>query len=511
MKPEEIAEKLSLLEKRVLIALKEVESAAPEEIMERGGFDKLVEVMNGVSWAQMKNLVTVEEKSSRTYFLKNKDKLERKFPERKILELLYEKNGTMTLGEIESSGIISKKDDVSAGIGWLKRKGWADISKGESGSKSVVLTDLGKEMIDKKGVDELLFEELLLSDGIHEEDANSEAVKMLRGRKGLLFERPVVSRTVTLTQDGRKILDMGIDLTEEIAQITPQVIQSGKWKDAKIREYDVQAFAPAVYGGKRHPITVLINQMREVFLRMGFTEIRGDFVESAFWNMDVLFTAQDHPVRDLHDTFYLKKYDKVSLEKDEDLIEIIKAVHEDGWKTGSKGWGYEWSVEEAQKTLLRTHTTVNTIRYLSENPNPPLKVFSIGRVFRNEDIDYSHLPEFTQVEGIVCEEGADFDMLCAILKEFYKRMGIDDIRIRPGYFPYTEPSLEVDVHYKGEWMELGGAGIFRPEVTKPHGIEYPVLAWGLGLERLALRKWNLSDIRELYMSDIDWLRKSTIL
>jgi len=103
------------------------------------------------------------------------------------------------------------------------------------------------------------------------------------------------------------------------------------------------------------------------------------------------------------------------------------------------------------------------------------------------------------------------NMLATVLKEFYSRMGIDDIRIRPGYFPYTEPSLEVDILYGGKWMELGGAGIFRPEVTEPHGMKHPVLAWGLGLERLAMLKWKLTDIRELYVSDVDWLRKASIL
>lgn len=510
MNIEEIAEKLSYLEKKALIALDGMDRATPEEIMEKGGFNQLVEVMNGVSWAQMKGLVSIDEKTSRNYFLKNKDKLDPKLPERKILEFLNSKGSESSLDDIKRSEIVSK-GDISAAIGWMKRKGWAEISQSGDGTKMIRLSKLGMEMIEKKGVDEQLFDDLLMRENINEEDCDPEAVKLLKNRKGLLQERPVVSRTINLTDKGREVLKLGLDLKEEISQLTPEIIQTGKWKEAKIRGYDVQAFAPAAYGGKYHPLTILTNQMRDVFLRMGFTEIRGDYVESAFWNMDVLFTAQDHPVRDLHDTFYLDKFEEFDLEDDAGLIEIIKKVHENGWKTGSKGWGGEWKLDQAQKALLRTHTTVNTIRYLSENPNPPLKVFSIGRVFRNEEINYNHLPEFTQVEGIVCEKGADFDMLCAILKEFYKRMGIDDIRIRPGYFPYTEPSLEVDIHYKGDWMELGGAGIFRPEVTQPHGIEYPVLAWGLGLERLALLRWNLQDIRDLYISDIDWLKKASQL
>lgn len=509
MQTKEIAEKLSYLEKKVLLSLEELGEATPEEIMEKGNFEKLVEVMNGVSWAQMKKLVDVDEKTSKVYYLSNKEKV-RKLPERKVLEAIFNEDKGVSVSYLESRGII-EKDEISAAVGWMKKKGWAQLSKSEDGSTLISITDEGRSMVDRKGIDEQLLEDLTMREGIPEEDCNPKAVEMLRNRKGLLLERPVVSRMVRITDAGKEVLRIGIDLKEEIAQLTPEMIQSGKWKNAKVREYDIEAFAPAIYGGKLHPITILINQMREVFLAMGFTEIRGDYVESAFWNMDVLFTAQDHPARDLHDTFYLRKPEKTSLDKDAELVEIIKQVHEDGWKTGSKGWGYKWDIGEAQKLLLRTHTTVNTIRYLAERPEPPLKVFCIGRVFRNEEINYSHLPEFTQVEGIVCEENANFDMLCALLKEFYHKMGIGNIRIRPGYFPYTEPSLEVDILHGGEWMELGGAGIFRPEVTEPHGIRYPVLAWGLGLERLAMLKWNLSDIRDLYISDIDWLKKASIL
>ena len=509
MRTKEIAERLSYLEKKVLLALDGVKEATPEEIMAAGKFDKLVEVMNGISWDQMKGLVSVEESASKVYYLSNKGR-PGKLPERIILETLDSGSGEATVTDLERTGSVSG-DDVSAAVGWMKRKGWAHISKGPGGAVILKLTDEGRKMVGGMGIDEKLLAELTEKKELPESSCDPKAVEMLKGRKGLLLERPVVSRKVRLTDDGREILREGIEIKDEIGQLTPEIIQSGKWRGASVRGYDIEAFAPEVHGGKLHPITVLINDMREVFLRMGFTEIRGNYVESAFWNMDALFTAQDHPVRDLHDTFYLKNPPRADLDGEGDLVEVIKETHENGWKTGSKGWGYKWSEEEASRTLLRTHTTVNTIRYLSKHPDPPVKVFSIGRVFRNEEIDYSHLPEFTQVEGIVCEEGADFDMLCAILKEFYRRMGIENIRIRPGYFPYTEPSLEVDIMYGGKWMELGGAGIFRPEVTAPHGIKHPVLAWWLGLERLAMLKWKLADIRELYMSDIDWLRKAPII
>jgi phenylalanyl-tRNA synthetase alpha chain len=208
----------------------------------------------------------------------------------------------------------------------------------------------------------------------------------------------------------------------------------------------------------------------------------------------------------MQDTFYLKHPERLDLTKDEELVEKVRQVHENGWTTGSLGWRYKWSRAEAERALLRTHTTVNSVRYIAAHPTPPFKVFTIGRLFRNEAMDSTHLPEFMQIEGIVCEKGANFDMLCGLLREFYKRMGLPKIRIRPAYFPYTEPSLEVEVWWNDQWMELGGAGVFRPEVTHPLGVKEPVLAWGLGFERMAMLVWGLKDIRDIYISDVDWLK-----
>jgi phenylalanyl-tRNA synthetase alpha chain len=193
---------------------------------------------------------------------------------------------------------------------------------------------------------------------------------------------------------------------------------------------------------------------------------------------------------------------------DKETMNRVKAIHEDGGDTESIGWGSDWSREVAQQALLRTHTTVGTIRYLSEHSEPPIRVFSVGRVFRREALDATHLPEFTQVEGIIVEPEANFGMLIGVLKEFYRRMGFPDVRVRPAYFPYTEPSMEVEVKFGDSWLELGGSGIFRPEVTAPFGIDCPVLAWGLGLERLAMLRLGIKDIRMLYQSDLQWLKET---
>jgi phenylalanyl-tRNA synthetase alpha chain len=343
-----------------------------------------------------------------------------------------------------------------------------------------------------------------------EQEIEKNTIKPLASRKNVIKEKDLITSSITLTDSGKSILDAGFDIQEEISQVTSAIIKNDEWKQKTIRPYDIHAFAPACYGGKAHPLVKLISEIRQIFVEMGFQEIQGDYVESCFWNMDVLFIPQDHPAREMQDTFYCKQPSRIPISESQ-LVKEVARVHENGGTTGSSGWGYSFSKTEGERALLRTHTTVNTIRYLYNHPTPPCKVFSLERVFRNEDIDTTHLPEFYQIEGIIYEEQANFRQLIGILKEFYRRMGFEKIRFRPGYFPYTEPSMEVEVFWNGKWMELGGSGIFRPEVIEPVGVKSPVLAWGLGLERLAMLRYGLTDIRSLYISDLEWLRKTPLL
>ena len=483
---------LSNLEKRVLLAIDEAnkDKVSVEEIMQIGKFAQMVEVMNALSWLKVKGLVKIEEKMEVEYCLNREEEL----PEAQVYEILKERGSV----EIKELFKILPKNVVSVGMGHLKKLG-IEFRNGK-----LIYKNIDEEINRRK---EVL--ERLKKGCVKEGDVDREIIEDFARRKGLIKKKERVKRYAYLTTLGRKEIQKGIEIKEEITQLTPELIQTGKWREYELKRYDVKLFAPKIYAAKLHPLTQLIEKIRRIFLMMGFDEVEGDYVVNAFWDMDALFIPQDHPAREMQDTFYLKKPARIPVE-DREYMRKIKEMHENGGGI-SKGWRYEWSEEIAQKAMLRTHTTVNSIKYLYEHREPPVRMFSIGRVFRRENMDSTHLPEFTQIEGIYMDEDADFQVLLGILKEFYSLMGFPTIRFRPSYFPYTEPSLEVEVYYNGQWLELGGAGIFRPEVTEPLGIKYPVLAWGLGLERLAMITLGLRDIRDLYISDIAWLRETPLL
>jgi len=318
-------------------------------------------------------------------------------------------------------------------------------------------------------------------------------------------------RTVNLSPLGKRLDSMKTAIPKKIAdKLTHEMLVSGSWKKQSFRRYDIKINVPKVCRGKRHFVNQSWDYIKKIWLEMGFKEMTGPMLQTSFWNFDALFTAQDHPVRELQDTFFIGHPVKGKI-SDQKSVKAIQAVHEDGGKTGSTGWGYKWSAEEAKKNVLRTHTTVLSAQTIAKlkKTDLPAKFFAVGKNFRNETVDWSHLFELTQVEGIVIDPDANFRHLLGYLKEFYSKMGYDKVRIRPAFFPYTEPSVEVDVFHPvhKKWVELGGAGIFRPEVVIPLlGEDIPVLAWGQGLERGMMEYFNISDIRELYKNDIKQLR-----
>ncbi len=251
---------------------------------------------------------------------------------------------------------------------------------------------------------------------------------------------------------------------------------------------------------KTHPLKDTINEIREIFVTLGFSEIHGTLSQPSFWNFDALFTPQDHPAREMQDTFYLDGITSKKIASPKQIQQVSKA-HKNNWR-------YLWSIDEARKMVLRTHTTCVTIKHLAEQKPDEARVFSLGRVFRNEKVSYKHLVEFNQIEGVVIGKNTTLRDLMGIQREFYKRMGLNKVKFWPTFFPYTEPSLQSMVYNDrlDKWVELFGMGIFRPEVTKPLGITKPVLAWGGGIERIAMLKYGLDDVREFYNNNLKWLR-----
>lgn len=424
-------------------------------------------------------------------------------PERKLLE------------SIGTGRPMAELKDPSAkiGLGWLRKKGWAAIDKG-------MLKPTG---IAQRSKDEEILE--ALSKGPkNSSELDAQALAALRGR-GLVTSSKSKSWMYEITDVGKsklkgKSVSFGTSakFVLEMPQLTPDMIKTGVWKEKedglyleyrgvtyRPRPYDVTLAADKIYPGKRHPYQRLIDWMREIMLEMGFTEIKGDIIQSSFWNFDALFQPQDHPAREMQDTFYLDTKAEIP-----DFAKV-KEMHECGGAVGSAGWGGCWNPEIARQEVLRTHTTSVTIHYLADHSTPPVKAFGIDRVYRREAIDATHTPEFEQLEGVIMDEGLTFRHLLGVLKEFYAKMGFQEVRFRPGYFPYTEPSVEPEVFIDGlGWVELGGAGVFRKEVTAPFGIDHPVLAWGLGVSRVAMLKLGLKDLRELYQPDIEWLRNAPV-
>ncbi len=500
-------ESLSNAEKQVIIALSEMGKSSPEDIRKNAGFQRIVSVMNAASWLQMKGLVVMEEIITELVTLAKKQLGEKDLPERTALKFMKKMKGVIPMDQFNSSAPIPQ-NMRGITIGWMRRKGWVEISK-DGNDTLLKLTEKGRKALKKKGDDENLLSKLAKEGEVGKSSIDPRTLDLLNRRKDFIVIKEKVERRISLTDKGKEIADLGLKIREQVGQLTPEMLQDGRWGQVELRPYDINSFAPAVHGGKMNPLRRLMETIRDVFLTMGFTEISGDYVESTFWNMDALFIPQDHPARDMQDTFYLKEPSTMNLPAD-DIVNKVRDIHQTGGGTDSRGWGGEWALEESKKALLRTHTTINTIRYLSKNNVPPIKVFSIEPVFRRETIDKTHLPVFHQVEGIIVEKEASFKMLKGILAEFYKRLGFTEIRFRPAYYPYTEPSMDVECKFKGEWLELGGSGIFRPEVLEPFHVEDPVLAWGLGLERLALLLLSLDDIRQLYISDLDWLKKMPV-
>jgi len=464
------------IEKQIIKVLQSDPDLTEEKISQETKLS-MDQIRRGVEWLRQKKLADVSESVNISLILgKNGlDALKNGLPERRLVNLV--KDGPKTFDEIRSS---LQGFDFNAAIAHAKKNDWIDIEKTYTGSK-ISLKDPDADVPNDS---DLIISKLGKKTIVPTEFDNTPLAKPLKS----LMERPdfIISheektKTVSLSENGKKI-----DLEK-----------------LDIGAIDVEADVPHVHAARIHPLKDTINEIRDTFVHLGFTEITGDLSQSSFWNFDALFTPQDHPARELQDTFYLKGLNAKQLATPTQ-IKNVSSAHK-------KGWRYYWDIQEAKKMVLRTHTTCVTIKHLADKKPDEARIFSLGRVFRNEKLSFKHLAEFNQVEGIVVGKHITLRDLMGIQKEFYRKIGLTKVKFWPTFFPYTEPSLQSMVYNEklGKWIELFGMGIFRPEVTKPLGITKPVLAWGGGIERIAMLKFGLDDVREFYNNNLSWLRTAT--
>lgn len=462
------------------------------KIVEKSGL-KDVEVMRALQWLVHKNLVVlksdiVEVVKLTELGLKYK---ESSLPERVLLKTVSK---DISINDAMSKSGLSK-EEFSAALGILRGRGLIVVDKG---------------IIKVKGVGKILEEDFIkLKFPVDVSSLSAEQKFCLES----LCKRGIVEKSISkdysafLVEGTKKIIAKGFE--EVLEKVTPDMLRSSSWKGKSFRRYDISIPAPRIYPGKRHPVNQAIERVKKIWLEMGFEEIEGSYVDSAFWDLDVLFVPQDHPAREMQDTFFVEGKAKLP-----DFSSFVKKMHESGAGTLSKGYGGKYSFDVAQQLLLRTHTTILSAHALQGLKVFPRKFFAVGRVFRNETLDWKHLFEFNQMEGIVVDPDANLKHLFGYLTEFYKKMGFEKVRMKPSHFPYTEPSMEVSVFDKrrNEWVELGGSGIFRPEVSRMLlGQEVPVLAWGQGLERVVVDFLKIKDLRDIYKNDFKFLRESPCL
>lgn len=494
---EEILERLNPDERAILPYIAERNL---HDLTKKSGFEK-TRALRALQFLANKGIVKLEVKEKKIVDLGDNGIIYQKngLPERRLLNILAEKP-SLDLKEAKEHSKLSD-NELQAALGALKKKAMVKVQ-----IDKIILTAKKEEII-KKSAEEQFIESLPLElEALRTEQ--KLALEALKNRKNIVEIKSEKEVAIELTEFGKHVIKSDTSKFKDMIEVlTPEMIKNESWKGKKFRRYDLQSNIPEINGGKEHFVSQAIDYGRQIWAEMGFKEMTGNLVQSSFWNFDALFTAQDHPVREMHDTFYISEI-KAKL-PDKKLVMKVKKAHEQGTE-GSKGWQYKWEEDEAKRVILRTHTTALSAHTLAELKEKKGKFFAIGRCFRNETVDWSHGFEFNQTEGIVIDKNVNFRHLLGYLKEFFKKMGFENIRFAPAYFPYTEPSVEIDVFIpeKNKWLELGGAGIMRPEVVVPLLGEYiPVLAWGPGFDRMITDYYQIKDMRELYANDISKLRK----
>ncbi|MCO5601759.1 hypothetical protein L7F22_055884 [Adiantum nelumboides] len=397
----------------------------------------------------------------------------------------------VTLEGIQQDQLEKKleKQVFSIGKNFALKNKWLSLSK--EGNKPVY-----KRMVEQ--VEDTIKEQLLaVKNG--KDILNTDALK----------KRTLIKRQTWKGFSVRKGPNYAPQRSKPATDLTRDLLQKGDWDKVEFKDYNFSALGQPLECGHLHPLLKVRAQVCKIFLEMGYEEMpTNNFVESSFWNFDTLFQPQQHPARDSHDTFFLR-VPAVTQRLPEEYLQRVKTMHEFGGHE-SIGYGYDWKRDEAEKNLLRTHTTAVSTRMLyalAQGEFSPKKYFSIDRVFRNEAVDRTHLAEFHQIEGLICDKGLTLGDLMGVLNEFFQRLGMKKLRFKPAYNPYTEPSMEIFSYFDmfNKWVEVGNSGMIRPEVLSPMGLpkDVSVIAWGLSLERPTMILYGIDNIRDLFGHKVD--------
>lgn len=471
---------------------------------------KIGQCNQAFSWLTAKGcLVETNRKTIVTYELTElgKAQAEGGTPAQRIFELL--KSGEpLGLPEIaEKLGL--EKSDIGSAYGSLSKAGTCAMNAENKAyvKNDVLPADVAEtaELL-KKGLTGPV-DEATMSD---REKALMGRISKKRGAAGSPYkmtEREEVTYQITEAGVEAKQALLNANITgEEIGVLTPQILASGSWKTATFRPYGLDAPVSKLIPGRHNPYANYIQWVKDKLTSLGFEEFDGPLVENEFWNGDALFMPQFHSARDIHDVYYVKE-PRHCKEIEEPWLSNVSAAHENGGNTGSRGWQYKFDHEFTRRQVLRSQGTVLSAHQLTK-AKVPGKYFGIVRCFRFDEVDAKHGADFFQTEGIVIGKEANLKDLLGLLKMFATEIaGATDFKYVPGYFPFTEPSIEIHIkHPVLGWFEMGGSGIFRPEVTKALGIDEPVLAWGLGIDRMAMMHLGINDIRDLFSPNIDSVR-----
>ncbi|HYA10624.1 MAG TPA: phenylalanine--tRNA ligase subunit alpha [Thermoplasmata archaeon] len=466
-----------------------------EEVVRRSG-QSADQVRGSLQRLRSKHLAVVQEQHERSLHLtpRGTAALEHGLPERRLLDLL-ERKGPVAPTELGAEGL----DDVerTAAIGILRRRGLLEDGVPLRLRPGAAAAGVGAAEV------------RALRAIADRREPNDDATLVDLERRGLVRSERRSRKRWAPSEEGRR-LELVAEGVEPLGALSPSLLASAGWKGRPFRPYDVRAAVPFVTGARRNRYLAWLERFEEVLVGLGFEEALGPLLETEFWNNDVLFMPQDHPARSIHDALAVEGVD--GQPPPPELLSRVAAVHEGRPLPGETvpigpGWGVAYDPLVARRPTLRSQTTAVSARFLARRPRPPFRMYSVDRNFRREKVDAQHHLEFWQAEGIVGAPGMNVRHLVGLFRELAEAIGIRDMKIRPSYFPFTEPSIEGYVrHPRLGWMEVFPGGLFRPEVLRPLGIDVPVLAWGVGVTRLAMVALGCNDIRELFADDLDELR-----